>query len=103
MIFEIKIPIKNYEGDGIFYQSLFIECSYSPTQKEVIRALEFYHERDSRYNEYIGDWETCIEVVKNCKEFPFLERNCISRSTSVETKFGSHSLTMRKIHTYIVE
>jgi hypothetical protein len=72
MIIQITIPILNYDKDGIFYQEIYFETETSPAKGQVLQYLTELHQRDSRYSEYLGDWEDCIKSVNATKDWPWL-------------------------------
>lgn len=101
-----EIPITNYDGIGVCFQPVYIHAEKSPTKHQVLVALEVFHERDSKYEEYIGDWKECINIINNISEldFPRLYKNLIQTSCVViHPKWHSQSLTLKRIHFTEVE
>lgn len=86
-LYRYEIPIINYCGDGIFYQNLFIWSENFPTKEEVIAAAEKFHERDSKYPEYTGNWREVVGVLEN-SDFPLLCGNLTVVCLQIDTNFG---------------
>ena len=98
--YKIDIPLSNYEGNGIFNQSIYIKSKQSPSKEQVLMTLKKLHDRDGQYQEYTGTWKEAIEVTDSILsiDFPRLNHNLIQTSEYViHPKFGKQSLTIRKL------
>ena len=83
MLVKISIPIRNYYGDGVFYQDIYFETDHSPTKEEVLEYLQSQHDQDSQYEEYLGDWQDCINSVNASEDWPVVGGQKIGSNTFV--------------------
>ena len=91
-LYQLTIPVENYNCDGIFEQDMFIWADHSPSKQDWIDYAKELHGIDSEYLEYTGTWKEVIEILSNCEDFPNLYGYCVATNTFVQTKYGKHSL-----------
>jgi len=97
-IFQVTIPVINYEGDGIFEQELFFEGEKCPSKEQVIEEVEKRHDRVPDLLEH-GGWNDCLKTLACVTEWPYIGGNLVLSSTQVfvpELAQFSHSLCIRK-------
>ena len=51
-LYKLNVPIPNYYGDDVFYQSLYIMANTCPRRADWIELASGYHVRDMEYPEY---------------------------------------------------
>jgi hypothetical protein len=89
MIVKVTIPITNYEGTGIFEQPVYFDAS--PTKEQMLQELYNRHVADSKYPEYTGDWQNCIEITKavSDQDWRFVNSRLLATNCHVKhPKFG---------------
>lgn len=96
----LSIPIKNYEGTGVFFQHLYFK--ESPSKEEVLAILKRYHEQDSEYSTYLGTWQDCIQSVEKVEEWRILKGGLIATNTFIDVgEFGEQPFSWDKINIII--
>lgn len=96
-LFQLYVPVPNYECNGLRHQELFILSDYCPTKGEWLSLASDYHNRDSKYAAYLGDWEEVLSTIQSVERFPYLTHNDVRISSQVtHPKFG-------KIHIIVVK
>lgn len=108
-LYKYEIPIPDYYGDGVHSQELYFKGEVCPTWDQVMQAVKLLHERDSRYEEYLGCWVNVEKVLLDCKDdFPRLGGCLCQKNIFVQTPWVSegkpkrHSLTVKLVRPVIV-
>jgi len=107
-IYELSIPVDNYYGEAVFFQTFFFEADKSPTKEEVLSYLKEqsdFVKNDPEPESNIGGnvFEECIESINNITSNGDSWPNLFSylSQTNVRTmhpKWGDQPLTMRLLN-----
>lgn len=93
MLVKIEIPISNYEGDDVFYKTLYISCDYSPSFEDVVKRIEKLKTEDDNLCSNIGafschEWSECLLSLSKAekKQLPIVSYDGLQQS-NIFTKY----------------
>lgn len=99
-IYQLKVPIPNYYGDGIYEQEMYYRNDVCPTANQWHAFAEENHERDRQFPEYTGDWLNVMKAIENAViegQFPMLYGNCVMTNGFVSTRFGKKPISVQRL------
>lgn len=111
MLFQVTIPIDNYETNGVFFKELYFESNHSPTLDEVRKYCndkmieeQKLAEDHPEWGPFCAEYGQCTVILGCVTEFPSVNGNCISSNEFVyHYRWKRQPITITRITPFKLE
>ena len=97
MIYNIEIPVPDYDADRTFNASVLVDSNHIPTREEVLDILEYLDEKYKSEPLYDGVFWDTMSAMHSTEEFPD-ETKAFVQCTATNGLEGFIYLSVPEIH-----